>query len=167
MNLHSIKSIGTVLVSALLIALAGCTAPATNEPAGATLDPPDAPVTEAAPPALTAPEASPPRPAPPMSDPLPPLQAPEPASPRASLPGGQTVRIDTSCTRDADCTIKNVGNCCGEYPACVNVDSPTDPAGVQAECARKGMASVCGFPAITSCQCVAGECQGSNAAVAQ
>lgn len=167
MNLHSIKSIATLLVSALLIALAGCTAPATNETTGTTLDPPAAQVTEAAPPVSAAPEASPPRRAPPMSDPLPPQQAPEPARPSASLPSGQTVRIDTSCARDADCTIKNVGNCCGEYPACVNVDSPTDPAGVQAECARKGMASVCGFPAITSCQCVAGECQGNNAVVAQ
>ena len=48
MNLHSIKSIGTVLVSALLIALAGCTAPATNEPAGATLDPESRPGMEGA-----------------------------------------------------------------------------------------------------------------------
>ena len=70
------------------------------------------------------------------------------------------VKIDRSCGSDADCTIKDVGNCCGAAPACVNVDSPTDPKGVQAECARKGMASICGFKPIDRCQCVQGECKG-------
>ncbi|MGQ4660090.1 hypothetical protein [Lysobacter sp. F6437] len=75
------------------------------------------------------------------------------------------VEINRSCSTDAECTVKDVGNCCGHYPACVNVDSPTDPEGVKAQCAKSGMASVCGFPAITSCQCVAGECKGSNKAL--
>jgi hypothetical protein len=74
----------------------------------------------------------------------------------ASVP----VKIDRSCGSDADCTIKDIGNCCGAAPACVNVDSPTDPKGVQAECARKGMASICGFKPIDRCQCVQGECKG-------
>lgn len=82
----------------------------------------------------------------------------EQASPPASLPAGP-VRIDRSCRTDADCTVKNVGNCCGQFPACVNVDSPTDPAGVQAECARSGRMSVCGFRDIQGCQCVQGQCQ--------
>lgn len=51
----------------------------------------------------------------------------------SSLPPAATtpaaVVIDRSCRSDADCTVKNVGNCCGAYPACVNVTSPTDPAG--------------------------------------
>jgi hypothetical protein len=85
--------------------------------------------------------------APRMSDPLPPEVLPEPAA------------LDRSCRTDADCTVKNVGNCCGYYPSCVNVNSPTDPAGVQAECAARGMSSVCGFPDITGCQCVSGQCQ--------
>ncbi|MFP7724890.1 hypothetical protein [Lysobacter sp. D1-1-M9] len=100
-----------------------------------------------------------------MSDPLPPQVAPEQPAPPQTAPGDAGVTLDRSCHRDADCTIKNVGNCCGEYPACVNVDSPTDPAGVQARCAAQGMVSTCGFPAISSCQCVQGECEGSNAAV--
>jgi hypothetical protein len=94
------------------------------------------------------------RPAPPedivpprMSDPLPPEILPEPAA------------LDRTCRTDADCTVKNVGNCCGYYPSCVNVNSPTDPAGVQAECAARGLSSVCGFPEITGCQCVSGQCR--------
>ncbi|MFP5373337.1 MAG: hypothetical protein ACLGHW_00345 [Gammaproteobacteria bacterium] len=82
-----------------------------------------------------------------MSDPLPPEVLPEPAS------------LDRSCRTDADCTVKNVGNCCGYYPSCVNVNSPTDPAGVQAECAARGMSSVCGFPEVSGCQCVSGQCR--------
>ena len=72
------------------------------------------------------------------------------------------VKIDRSCASDADCTIKDVGNCCGAAPACVNVDSATDPKGVQAECARKGMASICGFRPIDHCQCVQGECTAAT-----
>jgi hypothetical protein len=83
-----------------------------------------------------------------------------PASPPASAPARATnVKIDSSCRTDADCTVKNVGNCCGLFPACVNVDSPTDPAGVRAECARSGRMSVCGFREIQGCQCVQGQCQ--------
>ncbi|HEU0306665.1 MAG TPA: hypothetical protein VFR30_06825 [Lysobacter sp.] len=71
------------------------------------------------------------------------------------------VALDATCRTDADCTVKNVGNCCGYYPACVNVNSPTDPEGVQAECAKKGMASVCGFPEISSCTCSQGRCEAA------
>jgi len=67
--------------------------------------------------------------------------------------------VDYSCATDADCTVKDVGNCCGYYPACVNVDSPTFPDQVKAECARSGTMSVCGFPAIEGCQCVDNRCQ--------
>ncbi|WP_245156501.1 hypothetical protein [Agrilutibacter solisilvae] len=73
------------------------------------------------------------------------------------------VKVDTSCRTDADCTVKDVGNCCGHYPACVNVNSPTDPKGVQARCAKNGMAAVCGFPEIAGCSCVNGTCQAAGA----
>ena len=63
--------------------------------------------------------------------------------------------------------VKNVGNCCGYYPACVNVNSPTDPKGVQAECAKKGMMSVCGFPDISSCSCKQGQCEAGAAQALQ
>lgn len=68
------------------------------------------------------------------------------------------VEIDRSCKIDADCEVKNVGNCCGYYPQCVNVNSPTDPEQVKADCAREGRSSICGFPSIDHCQCVEGQC---------
>lgn len=160
-RLWALKS-GILLLSCLLLAAAGCAAPAPggNDPTATS------PIEQAAAP-IPAQTAE--RRAPPMSDPLPPLRAPQRDAQRAPRPGDGTVPVvvDTSCTRDADCTIKNVGNCCGQYPACVNVNSPTDPEGVQAQCAREGLMSVCGFPSISACQCVAGECRGTDTAVVQ
>ena len=86
---------------------------------------------------------------PPMSDPYPPVKAGNRGAP---------VQVDRSCRTDAECSVKNVGNCCGAMPACVNKDSPTDPAGVQAQCAKDGMASVCGFAEIEGCRCADGQC---------
>lgn len=109
----------------------------------------------------------PPRQAPPMSTPLPPEKVPDRSSVDApgTVSAGTQVRIDTACARDADCVVKDVGNCCGYYPACVNVNSPTDPAAVQAQCAREGTMSICGFPSISGCQCVAGQCQAEASGV--
>ena len=86
---------------------------------------------------------------------LPPMSHPHPP---ARVGDRAPVRIDRSCRADADCAVKNVGNCCGAMPACVNKDSPTDPAGVQAQCAKDGMASVCGFAEIEGCRCADGQC---------
>lgn len=85
----------------------------------------------------------------------------------ASRPEGRdgAVKLDRTCRSDADCTVKNVGNCCGALPACVNVNSPTDPEGVQRECARSGRMSVCGFKPIEGCQCVQGQCKDKIAEV--
>ncbi len=80
------------------------------------------------------------------------------AAPRNGL-SSYEASIDRSCQTDADCTVKDVHNCCGYYPACVNKDAKTDPALVQQLCAKEGMAGVCGFPAISSCGCVAHACQ--------
>lgn len=71
--------------------------------------------------------------------------------------------IDNRCEVDADCAVKNVGNCCGEMPACVNKDSPTDPAAVQSQCAKDGRMGVCGFREISSCSCNAGRCEPAEA----
>lgn len=69
-----------------------------------------------------------------------------------------------TCRVDADCAVKNVGNCCGYYPACVNRESPVFPERVKAECAKKAMSSICGFPDINACSCVAGRCEAATAA---
>ena len=86
---------------------------------------------------------------PPMSDPYPPARVGDRSGP---------VEVVRSCRTDSDCVVKNVGNCCGAMPACVNRDSPTDPAGVQARCAKEGTASVCGFTEIAGCRCANGRC---------
>jgi hypothetical protein len=84
--------------------------------------------------------------------------APVPAT-EATKPG----EVDYSCTTDADCAVKDVGNCCGYYPACVNTNSPTFPEQVKAECAQNDMQSVCGFRDIEGCACVEGRCEAGPA----
>ncbi len=76
--------------------------------------------------------------------------------------------VDYTCHTDADCAVKDVGNCCGRFPACVNKDSPTFPERVREECANKHEAGVCGFPDVRGCACVEGRCsnrlEGEDAA---
>ena len=69
----------------------------------------------------------------------------------------------TACSADADCAVKNVGNCCGEYLQCVNVAHTPDPAGVKAACEREGRSSICGSPDIAGCRCVDGQCTAGTA----
>ena len=130
------------LFSVLLAALTACAAPQSQQQTSATAD------SEASAQAAT--------PAPGTPDlrklkartggPLPPRVLPEP------------VKLDYHCTSDADCAVKDIGNCCGTYPACVNKDSPTDPAAVQAQCAKQGRVSACGFQPIDACSCTQGQC---------
>ncbi|SEL74337.1 hypothetical protein SAMN05428989_2391 [Pseudoxanthomonas sp. GM95] len=135
----------TPLLAAAVL-LAGCAAPAnTTAPQTAPSDTP-----------APAPAANP-APAPATGTPV---EAPVTAAPS---PAPTTpVKVDTSCKRDADCAVKNVGSCCGELPACVNADSPTDPAAVQAQCQASGRMGICGFRQISACQCQAGTCQPAN-----
>ena len=122
---------------ALALSLVACAAPTTTAPATGNL----AGSTPPPPPAAPAPPTPPP-----MSSPTPPRKV------------QSEVTIVTSCKTNADCAVKNVGNCCGAMPACVNKNSPTDPAAVQAACAAKGMMSTCGFAEISACQCDNGQC---------
>ena len=111
----------------------------------------------AAPPSDTA-RAAVPAPAATPAAPATPTPATPPA-PAQSVAAPAAIRIDRSCHSDSDCAIKDVGNCCGAMPACVNANSPTDPAGVQAACAKSGRMGVCGFRVIDSCQCQQGQCK--------
>jgi hypothetical protein len=76
---------------------------------------------------------------------------------------GKAGEIDYSCTTDADCAVKDIGNCCGYYPACVNANSPTFPEQVKAECAKNDMQSICGFREIEGCVCLEGRCEAGPA----
>lgn len=93
----------------------------------------------------------------------PPASTPSPKPTGGNLPPREAgaVTVDYTCRTSADCAVKNVGNCCGAMPACVNKDSPTDPQGVQAQCAASGRMSVCGFAEVTACQCVSGRCESA------
>ncbi len=70
--------------------------------------------------------------------------------------------INYSCKSDSDCVIKDVGNCCGFYPRCVNRDAMAYPGLVRQLCAEEKLVSVCGFKSIRSCECVSGTCVGSS-----
>ena len=63
------------------------------------------------------------------------------------------------CNTDSDCKIKDIHNCCGYYPKCVNKEHVPDIAEVERECEEKGISSICGFPDITSCMCVEHVCK--------
>jgi hypothetical protein len=130
------------LLSVLLAALTACAAPQSQQQTQATAG--SAESAQAATPAPGAPDLRKLKPR--TGGPLPPQVLPEP------------VKLDYRCTRDADCTVKDIGSCCGTYPACVNKDSPTDPAAVQAQCAKQGRVSACGFRPIDACSCTRGLC---------
>ena len=137
-------------IATLACALAACAAP-TPQPAQQSV----ATATREAGAALPAAQPQPPTSATPDLRKL----APRTGGPLPAQVLDGPVKIDRSCASDADCTVKDVGSCCGVSPACVNVDSPTDPKAVQAQCAKKGMASICGFKPIDHCQCTQGQCR--------
>lgn len=143
----TMRRLALLLLTALLSTLlAACSSP---EPAPAA----DAAAPAAATPApAAATAAETPAPAPAAQFPTPGMHS-EALEPVA-------IAMDLSCTRDSDCVVKNVGNCCGQFNACVNRGSPADPSAVMAQCAKEGKMSMCGSPVIAGCACVQGECRG-------
>lgn len=135
------------------LSLIGCTAPT------ASSDAPKAPATEpaAAPPVAPAPAATA---APPAQNAQTPVAAPtDTMDATKNKPGFDASNPSRSCRTDSDCVVKDVGNCCGAYPMCVNKGARTDPAAVRAQCEKDGMASICGFREVSGCQCVKGQCE--------
>ena len=138
-------------LAALLVALSltACSAPA--------------PAPETPQPATSAPGASP-APAPvAAAAPQPPpsgVSAPVPPPPLVERAGSANpMAPERTCRTDADCTVKDVGSCCGTFPLCVNKDAKVDPAAVRAQCAKTGMASTCGFQPVSGCTCTKGRCE--------
>ena len=72
---------------------------------------------------------------------------------------GNRTKGPYACVTDADCVVKDVHNCCGYFPRCVNRDYVPDIEAVRRECAQEGMGSVCGYSEIDSCRCIDGECK--------
>lgn len=131
-------------LAALLVALSltACSAPA---PAPET---PQAAASTPAPAAPTAPAA-----------PQPPKAAPVAPAPIEHAGTANPMSPDRTCRTDADCAVKDVGSCCGTFPLCVNKDAKVDPAAVRAQCAKDGMASICGFQPVSGCTCTQGRCE--------
>lgn len=92
-----------------------------------------------------------------VAAPQPPAGAPAPVA--TPVPSTDPAAPDASCRVASDCAVRNVGNCCGYFPACVNKDATVDPDAVRAQCERNGMASVCGWQDIQSCDCVQNQCR--------
>lgn len=96
------------------------------------------------------------------------MQAPPPggettaavtAPQKSQKPSSRPAAPDRSCRSDSDCAVKDVGNCCGYFPMCVNKNAQTDPAAVRAACEREGIASICGFEEVKGCRCVDNRCE--------
>lgn len=68
--------------------------------------------------------------------------------------------IDYSCTQNLDCEIKDVSNCCGYYPECVNKNAIVNSTFVMEECQKEALGGACGFPSINTCKCENNLCVG-------
>ena len=68
--------------------------------------------------------------------------------------------MDYTCSRDADCEPKNIGNCCGEYMRCVSINARPMPDLVKELCAKEKAVSICGWAAIINgCRCSGNRCE--------
>ena len=134
------RSLAAPLVA---LSLTACSAPA---PAPET---PQAAASTPAPVASPAPAPQPPKTAP----------APDAPAPVEHAGNASPMSPDRTCRTDADCAVKDVGSCCGTFPLCVNKDAKVDPAAVRAQCAKDGMASICGFQPVSGCTCTKGRCE--------
>lgn len=67
--------------------------------------------------------------------------------------------IDTSCTIDDDCTVKDVHGCCGYLPQCVSQTFNPLPEDVKEWCTISQTPAICGFATINGCKCVEGTCK--------
>lgn len=77
----------------------------------------------------------------------------------AAEPVSELPALNLRCQTDADCAVKNIGNCCGYLPACLNKASPTAPDLVLARCAASGEEPICDHPMIYACLCEQGICK--------
>lgn len=78
---------------------------------------------------------------------------PEPQPDAGSTTDASSADPRFQCDSDADCAVKDVGNCCGYYPRCANVDATFERPSCE------GRAGVCGFPTIESCACRQNTCR--------
>ncbi|MEO5627096.1 MAG: hypothetical protein ABIQ70_13900 [Dokdonella sp.] len=75
--------------------------------------------------------------------------------------------VDYSCHVDADCAVKDVGSCCGAYPACVNSASATFSEKVKEQCVKSDQVGTCNIPVVEACACVQGRCSDAAGSAVQ
>lgn len=68
--------------------------------------------------------------------------------------------INIECETNLDCAIKDIHNCCGYYPKCVNIEFETKVNLVRDLCKVSQKMPICGFQTINSCACINGRCVG-------
>ncbi len=62
-----------------------------------------------------------------------------------------------ACSKDTDCAVKTSYSCCGQVPACMNVNAtPPDQAEVQKSCGDS--IGICGYTEVVGCTCQKGVC---------
>mmetsp|Transcript_26191 Transcript_26191/g.77483 ORF Transcript_26191/g.77483 Transcript_26191/m.77483 type:complete len:144 (-) Transcript_26191:428-859(-) len=71
---------------------------------------------------------------------------------------------DYYCNEHTDCAVKNVGNCCGNFPECVSVSFCPDLPSVESWCKSNDISSVCGWHNVQACVCENKKCQGVQCA---
>ena len=70
--------------------------------------------------------------------------------------------INYTCEQAQDCEIKDVRNCCGYHPKCVNKNSIVNGTLVKELCEHGAQTGLCGFQDIKSCKCEKNMCIGSE-----
>lgn len=73
--------------------------------------------------------------------------------------------INYSCGVNADCVVKDVGNCCGYFPQCVNVNAEVSRDVVRKACKEGQLVSSCGFAEVRSCACVQTKCTPAGSSI--
>ena len=67
--------------------------------------------------------------------------------------------LNRSCKVDADCEVKDVGNCCGYLPQCVNKAAAINKQLVSQLCKEQLIMGTCGVQLIESCKCEMSQCR--------
>ncbi len=62
------------------------------------------------------------------------------------------------CEQDSDCVVKDVHNCCGYYPRCVNKNYTPNITEVEKSCQEQKALGSCGYLEITNCKCIENKC---------
>jgi hypothetical protein len=84
------------------------------------------------------------------------------SGPQTGLPTPLPEYLAYICNIDSDCVVKDVHNCCGYFPRCVNKDYIPDIEAVERKCQEEGIMDICGYPEITHCKCIENTCKSMH-----